>query len=93
MAAQTCITSQHATLSGATADSIAFSGRGRTLRVTNRHATNDLYFNYNTDTVPVALADETVYVKAGDSCVITPGGLVTQCRVVGTDNGYSVSIA
>lgn len=93
MASQTCVTSQHATLTGATADDITFSGKGRTLRVSNRHATNDMYFNYNSATVPTVAADDTVYVKAGDSCVITPGGQVSICRVVGTDNPYSVSIA
>lgn len=93
MASQTCVTSQHATLAGATADVIDFSGSGRTLRVTNRHAANDMYFNYNTATVPVAAADDTIYVKAGDSCVIAPGGLIKTVRVVGTDNPYSVSIA
>jgi hypothetical protein len=47
MAAQTCILSQHATLSGTTADSVAFSGRGSALCVTNRDTTNTLYFTIN----------------------------------------------
>lgn len=66
---------------------------GRTLRVTNRHATNDMYFNYNVATVPTAAADDVVYVKAGDSAVVTPGGQIYNVRLVGTDNPYSVSIA
>jgi hypothetical protein len=47
MAQQTCIFSQHATLSSTTADTITFSGHGKSLAVTNRDSSVTLYFKTN----------------------------------------------
>jgi hypothetical protein len=47
MAQQTCVFAQHATLSSTTADTITFSGHGRSLAVTNRDSSVTLYFKTN----------------------------------------------
>lgn len=102
MAAQTCVRSQHATLSGTTADSIAFSGRGRTLRVTNRSGTAPLYFRTDLDTAgdpvtAVAAADETFVVPEGGSVSVrvyghAGGNRDLKMSIVGDGNAYSVEL-
>lgn len=99
MASLTAVVAKHATLSGTTADDITFSPVhgdsvhvARSLRVTNRAAAEDLYFNVNSATTPVAAADNVFYVKAGTSVSLNPGGLVKLVRVVGNGNAYSVEI-
>lgn len=92
MAAQTCIRTQHATLSGSTADSVTFSGKGTTLCVTNRHASNTLYFRLG-DATAVAAADETYVVLPLTSKIITGGSFGSNVlSIVGTDNPYSAEI-
>ena len=93
MAAQTAIYSQHATLSGTTADSITFSYRGATeLAVTNRDSSDIVYFTYNGATA-VAAADETFVVLPLQTKVIKiNGGNPGVVSVVGDGGGYSVEI-
>ena len=96
MAAQTAINTQHATLTGTTADSITFSGNGSFLCVTNRDATNTLYFTFNGVTA-VAAADETFVVLPLSSKTIGPGrfgggGGNAVVSVVANGGGYSAEI-
>lgn len=91
MAAQTAIHSQHATLSGTTADSITFSYRGSSeLAVTNRDATDVIYFTYNGATA-VAEADQTFVVLPMQTKVIRATG-VGVVSVVGDGGAYSVEV-
>jgi hypothetical protein len=97
MASYTVSRAKHATLSGTTADLITFdggAGTGRyTLRVTNRHSSNVLYFVFNTATVPTAAGDDTHFVPASGSVTLRARGEVLSVRVVGNGNDYSVEIA
>lgn len=95
MAAQTAVNAQHATLSGSTADSVTFSGQGSTLAVTNRHASNVMYFKVigSGASAITAAADDTLVVLAGTTKTITApcvGSLIVS--IVGTDNPYSAEI-
>lgn len=92
MAAQSCVRTQHATLSGGTADTITFSGEGNVLCVTNRHASNTMYFRFD-GTAAVAAADETYVVLPLSSKTVTGGNFGSNTlSVIGTDNPYSVEI-
>lgn len=100
MATYTVTKAKHATLTGATADlvqftSVAGEGNSRqyTLRVYNAHASNHLYFNYNSSTVPTVAGDDTHRVSPGTSVTLRADGEVLLVRVVGADNEYSVEIA
>lgn len=89
MTAQTCIMTQHATLSGTTADTVTFSGSGSSLCITNRDATNTLYFTMNGATA-VAAADETYVVLPLQAKVVRFNGNVIS--IVGNGGGYSAEI-
>lgn len=93
MAAQTAVYSQHATLSGTTADSVTLSYRGGSeLAVTNRDAATALYFTYNGATA-VADADETFVVLPLQTKVIKAKGIdIGVVSVVGNGNAYSVEV-
>lgn len=94
MASHTAVFAQHATLSGATADDITFSAtRKYSVRVTNHDATNLLYFNVNSSTVPTVGADDTFVVRPATSLVVTPGGDVNLVRLVGNANAFGCEIA
>jgi hypothetical protein len=93
MAAQTCVNTQHATLSGTTADSITFTGSGSSLCITNRDTTNTLYFRCD-GTTAVAAADETYVVLPLQWKVLDGskfGGNMS-VSVVGNGGGYSAEI-
>jgi hypothetical protein len=92
MAAQTCVHTQHATLSSTTADSITFSGTGTTLCITNRDASDIVYFRFD-GTTAVAAADETYVVLPNNFKTIqmhSMGGLVVS--VVGDGGAYSAEL-
>ena len=95
MAAQTAIYAQHATLTGTTADSITYSGRGSFLCITNRDTTNTLYFTI-TGTTAVAAADETFVVLPLSSKTLGPGNFGASgnavVSVVANGGGYSAEI-
>lgn len=88
MAAQTAIRTQHATLSGTTADSVTLSHTsGSELTVTNHDATTTLYFRQD-GTTAVAAADETYHVLPLQTKTVPfQGGVIS---VVGNGNVYSV---
>jgi hypothetical protein len=91
MAAQTCKYAQHATLSGTTADSVTFTSAvdGGTVSVTNRDASNTLYFTVNGATA-VALADETYAVLPLQSFGVSVGPTsALVLSIVGNGNAYS----
>lgn len=93
MATHTCGVAQHATLSGTTADSITFIGKGSSLAVQNQHASVVLYFRFD-GTTAVSAADDTYAVQAGQTLVLTGsqfGGNMT-LSVVGNANPYAVMI-
>jgi hypothetical protein len=93
MAAQTCGVAQHATLSGTTADSITFTGRGKSLAVQNKHATEYLYFRFD-GTTAVGLADDNYSVAPGQTLVLADAlfGGTMSLSVVGNANTYAVMI-
>jgi len=91
MAAQTCATAQHATLSGSTADSVTFTGNGNTLCVTNRAASASLYFRFD-GTTAVADADDTYIVLAGQSKTLSGHWGKPVISLVGSSNAYSVEL-
>lgn len=62
--AQTCAVAQHATFSTTTADTVAFTGTGSYLCVTNRDATNTVYFRVDGVT---AVADPATLTLQADS--------------------------
>jgi hypothetical protein len=90
MAAQTCKVAQHATLSGTTADSVAFSGTGGSLCVTNRDASVTLYFRED-GTVAASAADDNYAVLPLQSKIIGHN-LSATLSVVGSGNAYSAEI-
>ena len=92
MTAQSCKHVQSATLSGTTADTVAFTGNGKHLMVVNRH-TAVLYFRID-GTTAVAAADECYAVPPGQSLTLGPSkfGAKTQLSIVGTDNPYTAQI-
>src|SRR5678815_4118395 len=100
MAAQTCVFAQHATLSGSTADSVTFSGRGSTLRVINKDSSNALYFTPGTlqsdgatAVVAVGAADETFYVAPGQSLSIAVNpNRALKISIVGNGNAYGAEV-
>lgn len=91
MAAYSAIRRKHATLAGTAADLVTLSGVGSSLAVTNRHATNVMYFRFDSTTA-VAAADETFVVLAAQTKVVQIHGTPLPISVVGTDNPYSVEI-
>ncbi len=91
MAAQTCVRSQHATLSTTTADTVTFSGGGNTLAITNHHASVNLYFRMD-GTTAVSLADETYVVLPGQSKTLSINGIPPTVSIVGNGNVYSAEV-
>ena len=92
MAAQTCINTQHATLTSTTADMITFSGVGSRLYVTNRDTTNTLYFTLNGVTA-VAAADQTFAVLPLTTHLpLHISGNPGPVSVVCNGGGYSVEL-
>jgi hypothetical protein len=91
MAAQTCIHTKHATLSTTTADTIKFSGAGSTLAITNRDATNTLYFRFDGVTA-VAAADETFVVMPSQTKTVQVRGTPPLVSVVANGGGYSAEL-
>lgn len=84
-------TAKHATLVGATVDTVTFSANGTGLRVANRHATLALYFRFDA-TDPAAAGDDTYFVGAGTSVTITQRG-VTEIRLISSGAAdYSVEV-
>jgi len=71
MAAQTAKVSKTFTLSGATADTVAFSASGNSLAITN-HAGVNVSFRID-GTTAVADADETYLVLPGTTFVLNQG--------------------
>lgn len=91
MAAQTCVHSQTATLTGTTADSITFSGTGGKLMVTNHHATELLFFRFD-GTTAVGSADENYVCRPGQTVELEGHWGRPVLSVVGNANPYTVSI-
>lgn len=94
MATNAVVRGAHKTLSGSTADLCTFSATGtRWLRVANRDASVTMYFNVNSDTVPVAEADDTYMVAPGTSVTLDAMGEVNQMRIVSSGGGaYSAEV-
>lgn len=99
MATLTANTAKHATLSGTTADQVtigtASSGhRFRYAEVSNRHASNPLYFTMNqgssTPTTAVGAADETWFVAPNSSLALPISASIFVVSIVGDGNPYSV---
>lgn len=68
------------------------TGHARTARVVNQDASNWLYFNVNSATVPTSSADNTYAVGPGGSVIAATGGEIYTIRVVGNGNVYSAEI-
>ncbi len=93
MAAQALIRTQHATLSGTTADTLTFSGHGSTLAVTNHAASGgaNLYFRMD-GTTAVSLADETFVVLPQQTKVVPWQARNSTVSIVGSGNVYSAEL-
>lgn len=97
MAAQTCVQSQHATLTTTTADTILFSGNGPYIRIINKDASTALYasapaIDVAALTTPVSAADNTFYVAPGTSVTMKMPFNFKAIAVVGNGNAYGVEL-
>ena len=99
MASYTVTTSTHPTLTGTTADQVtvgdaAGGHRFRYAEVSNRHASNPLYFTMNqgssTPTTAVGAANGTWFVAPNSSLALPIAASVFVVSVVGDGNPYSV---
>jgi hypothetical protein len=90
--AQTAVYVQSATLSTTTADTVTFSGHGKTLAVTNRDSTNTLYFTIDGTTTAVAAADECFAVLPLQTFTLSGGPVWPVLSVVGSGGGYTMAI-
>lgn len=92
MASLTLTTTQHATLSGTTADTVTLAA-GTTgpkgIEILNRSSTATLYVRAD-GTTAVADAEGTTAVLAGQAIILE--GVVAPISIVGTSNPYSVHI-
>lgn len=93
MADHSAVKAKNATLTGTTADVVTLTGTVPVLRVTNRHATEVLWFKYGSDDEGsfAAAADDTQVVLPMTSVEIRYGANGIVVRVLGNANPYSIA--
>lgn len=93
MAAVTGTKACSATLTSTTADTVTLTGHGKRLYVSNRDATNHLFFRID-GTTAVAAEDENFAVSPDSTLVLEEGGFggAMSVSVVGDGNAYTVAV-
>ena len=95
MASYTVNVAKHATLAGATVDTITFNAPGgRSVVISNDDTVNKLYVTFGlngaTATTPTVAGDDTFVVRPGTSKQFDNGAAITSVQIIGSGNAYHV---